>query len=240
MNTLQKLKVKRATNRTFFTKTITKIEPLLEKELTDENVCKVKELYELILDKSKQLQINDAEIDTLITDVNEYETELKSREEYDEKISSVRCKVTSFLENYKNLNLKNVHESKNRIDSDHEISKPSSSNVKLPKLTIEKFAGDTSLWQEFYAAFESAIHKNSTLTKLEKFVYLKSLLTQSAYSSVAGFSLTEENYESCLQLLKDRYGRRDLIINSHMGKLLNLEPVKHSSNVKGLRSCTMK
>ena len=45
-------------------------------------------------------------------------------------------------------------------------------HVKLPKLVIEKFYGDVSKWQYFWEQFESAVHKNQSLTKTDKFSYL--------------------------------------------------------------------
>ena len=37
-------------------------------------------------------------------------------------------------------------------------------------------------------------------------------------------------------MIKERYGRTDLVISSHINKLLNLNPVKSSFNVKALRT----
>ncbi|GFX22169.1 DUF1758 domain-containing protein [Trichonephila clavipes] len=45
----------------------------------------------------------------------------------------------------------------------------------------------------------------------------------------------KDNYKSCLNLLKDRYGRHDHLISCYMNKLLETEPVKSSFNLKGLR-----
>lgn len=52
---------------------------------------------------------------------------------------------------------------------------------------------------------------------------------------VAGLPLTEANYDNAIQLLHNRLGRKDLVINSHMTKLLNLNPVKNASDIKALR-----
>ncbi|XP_054709043.1 uncharacterized protein LOC129218741 [Uloborus diversus] len=88
----------------------------------------------------------------------------------------------------------------------------------------------------------SAVHtfkdtgNNSELSKIEKFTYLKSLLGGAALNAVSGFSLSDENYDACIGLIKERFGRVDLVISSHMNNLLNLDPVKYSSNVKALRT----
>ena len=74
------------------------------------------------------------------------------------------------------------------------------------------------------------------MTKVEKFTYLKSLLGGPALSAISGFSLSDDNFDACINLIKERFGRTDLVISSHMNKLLNLDPVKSSSNVKALRT----
>lgn len=36
-------------------------------------------------------------------------------------------------------------------------------------------------------------------------------------------------------MLKERFGRKDLVMSAHIAKLLNLTPVKKSSNIVALR-----
>lgn len=96
---------------------------------------------------------------------------------------------------------------------------------------IEKFSGDVSLWQEFWSQYETAIHSNTALCKREKFTYLKTYLTGTATKAVAGLTLTDNNYDAAVDLLQSRFRRKDLFVNAHMSKLLNLTPVKRSSDV---------
>lgn len=95
---------------------------------------------------------------------------------------------------------------------------------------IEKFNGDVSLWQEFWSKYETAIHCNHAICKREKFTYLKTYLTGKAAKAVAGLTLSDDNYDAAVNILQNRFGRRDLIANAHMTKLLNLTPVKKSSD----------
>ncbi|GFY45804.1 integrase catalytic domain-containing protein [Trichonephila inaurata madagascariensis] len=108
-------------------------------------------------------------------------------------------------------------------------------SVKLPRIHINTFNGESSEWLDFYNSFEIAIHKNDTLSKIEKFTYLKSYLRGAASTAISGFALTNENYDSAIQLLQDRFGRKELAINAHMTKLLQLETVKSVNNVPALR-----
>ncbi|KRX12795.1 hypothetical protein T07_2665 [Trichinella nelsoni] len=57
------------------------------------------------------------------------------------------------------------------------ISQAGSSNVRLPKLEIKKFSGEYHDWQQFYDEFEATINSNPTLSSIEKFNYLRSLLS---------------------------------------------------------------
>ena len=114
-------------------------------------------------------------------------------------------------------------------------SKPMRNNVKLPKLVIEKYSGDISQWQYFWGQFDTAVNSNHNLTKTDQFSYLRSYLTGAAANVVAGLPLTDSNYEFATQLLQKRFGRKDLVVNAHMTKLLNLNPVKNVSDIKPLR-----
>ena len=94
--------------------------------------------------------------------------------------------------------------------------------VKLPELTIKKFNGEVAKWRD---TFESTIHKSPSLSAIEKFSYLQSLLESSAAEAVSGLSLTSANYEEAISTLKKRYGNRQLIVSRHMDILMNLESV---------------
>lgn len=100
---------------------------------------------------------------------------------------------------------------------------------------MDKFNGDVGLWQEFWSQYETAIHSNDALCKRETFTYLKTYLTGTAAKAIAGLTLTDSNYDVAVDILESRFGRKDLIVNAHMSKLLNLTPVKKSSDVSALR-----
>ena len=111
----------------------------------------------------------------------------------------------------------------------------SSSMVKLPKLTPRKFNGNLTKWETFWSSFESSIHLNTTLTAVDKFNYLNSLLEGPALAAVAGLKLTTANYAEAIDTLKKRFGNKQQIISRHMDTLLELESVTSSNNTKALR-----
>ena len=71
---------------------------------------------------------------------------------------------------------------------------------------------------------------------MDKFNYLRTLLTGQAKSAIAGFSLTTANYESAVQLLKKRYGKDTLIKRTHIQELLNVQPVYSAKDCGRLRA----
>ncbi|GFR08000.1 uncharacterized protein TNCT_361341 [Trichonephila clavata] len=146
------------------------------------------------------------------------EFEIENSENYSERIIESRYKMTKFL------NERNVHNQSTLLQSallkndSRSCNLNSECYMKLPKLTIQKFYGDSSTWLEFWGQFSNAIDNNPNLTHIDKFSYLKSLLGASAHNVVAGFSLSEENYKAAVELLKNRFGRHDLVVNAHMTK----------------------
>ena len=79
--------------------------------------------------------------------------------------------------------------------------------AKLPKLILPKFWGDLTNWMSFWDSFESAVQKNLSILKVDKFNYLNSLLEGAARHAVQGLTLTETNYDSAVEILRERYGR---------------------------------
>ncbi|GFR12733.1 uncharacterized protein TNCT_285021 [Trichonephila clavata] len=105
----------------------------------------------------------------------------------------------------------------------------------LPHLEIETFYSDSCKWLDFWNQFETTIHGNDDLRKTEKFAYLKSLLGGNALSSISGLTIIDQNYDSSIEILKERFGRTDIMISAHMNRLLAIEPVRNISYLKGLR-----
>ena len=109
-------------------------------------------------------------------------------------------------------------------------------HAKLPKLELKKFYGNHIDWYPFWESFESAVHRNSSLSGVDKFNYLKSLLGGSAAHVIAGLTLTNANYEKAIDLLKQRFGNRQLVISSHMEALTKIPRITAVHEVRRLRN----
>ena len=117
----------------------------------------------------------------------------------------------------------------------HEAGGTSHGTVKLPKLTIQPFKGDLTTWITFWDSYMVAIHENSSLSDIDKFNYLRSLLQGPALDAVSGLTLTASNYKEAVTMLEKRFGNKQQIVSKHMDVLLNVEPVTSSYNLRGLR-----
>jgi hypothetical protein len=97
--------------------------------------------------------------------------------------------------------------------------------------------------------FESAVHNNASLTNIDKFNYLMSLLEGQALRAINGLAVTEENYQAAIDILRERFGNTQQLISAHMDELLKLQTCsgekssqlryiydKVSVNLRGLES----
>ena len=106
--------------------------------------------------------------------------------------------------------------------------------MRLPKLEIPKFSGEANKWPESWYSYEAAVDK-SNLLDVEKFNCLKTLVISEAANAISGLSLTNDNYGEAINILKDRFGNKQIIISSHMNSLLKLPMVKEN-DLQQLRS----
>ena len=122
------------------------------------------------------------------------------------------------------INLEKLHIEKMKVGEEKQIAarQVSKKSVKLPKLELKKFDGSIFKWVEFWDAFESAIHSNKQLHDVDKFNYLKAQLKGTASEVISGLELTQENYNIAINLLKERYGKKQIMIKAHFAKLMNL------------------
>ena len=106
--------------------------------------------------------------------------------------------------------------------------------AKLPKLEVKRFKGQ---WQEFWDSFESAIHLNDCLSHVDNSPILRGLVDEPAKSCIAGFTLTLGNYQSSVNILKERYGKKSAIQRAHMQGLLKTERVQDTASLRQRMPC---
>ena len=135
-----------------------------------DTVIKVKQQLTTRKEKMETLRVHDEEILSLAKE-EEIENEIEQADIFKERLQHSIVSIEMALEKFVNgtsPSLSNVSQNSSY-----------SATVKLPKLSLKKFSGDVTKWTTFWECYESAIHNNANLTKIERFNYLKSLLEHS-------------------------------------------------------------
>ncbi|XP_054721262.1 uncharacterized protein LOC129231039 [Uloborus diversus] len=233
---INKAKKKRGAIRASITRIITKIQNALENFNTDSS-DKLEELLEHLNEKSYEIKAVDTEIESLVEE-KELDAELLSAEEYRDKITTWRFRATKKLRSLTSEQKQEIshpeHSTSNEVGTIQETKEKV--NIKLPKLSIIKYFGDHSEWLSFWSSFESAIHKNDSLDPVDKFNYLKAYLGGNALKSIEGLAMTSEHYENAIEILQERFGNKEALINAHMSNLLNISPLRNSDDTKSFRN----
>ena len=118
------------------------------------------------------------------------------------------------------------------VESCQATAQPESQNVvrnRLLKLSLPKFTGDVTKWNTFWDSFQSAVHRKEGISNIDKFNYLNSVLEGVAARTIQGLTLTEENYDATIKLLRERFGRIQQIISARMDHLLKVSPCCNDS-----------
>jgi len=193
---------------------VTKAEDALKKGVGKDDEGKLKHYEEELKEKLGELK----EVDKLVLDdlMNKDDEEAMDKEvedigEYKEKICTTIYSIENALRELTIDAPLRQEQSSEANDSLVSIS-PSQAekrvNVRLPKLELKKFAGKIHEFQEFWDSFESAIHDNESLSKVDKFKYLRSFLEEPAKSVIAGMSVTDAHYDAAINLFEKRLGKQ--------------------------------
>ncbi|GFW07538.1 DUF1758 domain-containing protein [Trichonephila clavipes] len=233
---LERTKKTRSVSRSLVTKQINK----LESEISNTaDKTTVHEIYMQLISKFEELSTLDKEIENLI-DIESLEEEIVTREEYRDKFIIWKIRAERYVESVSNTAIQNSVENQPQnitLPLNSTVSSILTNQPRLPKLTLESFSGkDISSFPSFWARFKSAVHENSSLNDVDKFSYLKSVVTSDAELAIRGLTLTSENYAKAMKILENRFGRKELIVDFHMNRLLNLTPVRKSFDVIALRN----
>ena len=131
-----------------------------------EKLGELKETDKLVLDDLMNKDGEEA-IDKEVEDIGEYK----------EKISSIIYSIENALREL-TIDLPSGQEQSSEANNSLVSIIPSQAekrvNVRLPKLELKTFSGKIHEFQEIWDSFESAIHDNESLSKVDKFKYLRS------------------------------------------------------------------
>ncbi|XP_071145174.1 uncharacterized protein [Mytilus edulis] len=182
---------------------------------------KASEIYFKLLDgvtqRLDELKIFEEEIQDKITDTKKTESATDHKVEH---LLQLQTQMQEQILQFQQLQLQELQRK----------SQPSTvSAVKLPKLDLVSYNGDKLKWTEFWDSFEAAVHTNQSLTKIEKLNYLKSKLFGTANSAISGLTLSHENYDVAISILKERFGNVQSVVNKHYSDLINLQSASNQT-----------
>ena len=80
------------------------------------------------------------------------------------------------------------------------------------------------------------VRKNEELSPIDKFNYVNSLLKAEAARAIQGLPLTNVNYNVAIDTLRERFGKPQTIIATHIDDLLKLPTLSTNCRVKKLLS----
>lgn len=106
----------------------------------------------------------------------------------------------------------------------------------LPRLTIPFFNGKYDEWPTFQDIFATMIDTNVNISMVEKMQYLKTYVKGEAEKAIQHYEITETNYTSAWNELKERYDNKRRIVNKLINKILHIPQTQRESaeNLKTL------
>ena len=221
---LSRLRKKRSADRNVVRGLITKAMNQMAKG-HDANILKeVRAMLKTTRAKEVTISATNDEIVGLI-DEDEIEKDVDEATAFEVEFAKGVGDIEEFLEQHKQSSKAGTEDRK----------KDGVPGIKLPKLNVKGFTGEPTDWQQFSETFKATVGTNTNISNIEKFSYLKGYLGGEAAKCIDGVALTEDNYVKALNLLEERYGNKQLIIMSHVHKLLKLERVT-GRNVQEVRS----
>ncbi len=255
MATEEIVKKKRVRNghRTYVKRSLTDLDNLLEvfDGSQREKIGKIKRILE---EKLPVLQNLDEEILGELDEEEEINKEIDEstdiRGSIFEGLEKIEIKFKDFDEERSEQSSEEGGDERSSVSPAASVNQQKQVTTKLPKLYMKKFNGDPKQWQQWWDSFSAAVHDNTVISNIDKFTYLRSLVESTAAYAIAGLQITSANYYTAIDILKERFAQKDLIINSHMECLLSLAKVgsmnephkvreiydKIETNIRGLKA----
>ena len=212
-------------------------------EITHE-IEESEEINDRILSKRKKIETILKNGDKVHSKINNIETQSTGSSE-NQPTGSIETQPTGSSENQHVINDVNpsvegqqqestatVQLPNTNVEQQHSMNLPSTqvnqqhsnsaTKPRLPKITLPRFNGEVTKWNTFWDSFNSAIHTNTDIANIDKFNYLKSLIEGPAARAIQGLTLTNDNYETAIKILEERFGKRQQIVSAHMDELLKI------------------
>ncbi|KMQ82728.1 hypothetical protein RF55_22041 [Lasius niger] len=213
-----------------FTEKEKKIEEIQQKENYFEDDILKLQLYKDSLIRLKEEWENVSQEIQEIIPITELSEEIIQEQEIEEKIRKKLLEINQILSS--------MEEEEEKKEGDKEMKKENrrkEDNIKLQNIQLKPFNGILKEYIGFRQQFRIAVEENENLTDVEKFIYLKSLLTENANEMIDGLEVKGESFKIALEILEKNFGNEEKMIKFHINKIIQLGRVTDSNNLIQLR-----
>lgn len=100
-----------------------------------------------------------------------------------------------------------------------------SGSLRLPTIKLEPFKGNIEEWSRFWEQFQSSVDQNSSVSQIDKHVFLRGYLEGEPKRIVDGIAVTAATYEETKRILQVKYGDKNRIIQTHLDFLEQIKPI---------------
>ncbi|XP_050338934.1 uncharacterized protein LOC126765270 isoform X3 [Bactrocera neohumeralis] len=97
---------------------------------------------------------------------------------------------------------------------------------RLPVLQIPTFNGKYSDWPDFFSMFNTVVHQDVDLSRIEKFQHLRSSLRDAALDTILSLEISKQSYDKAIDLLKARFDNKRLNFQAHIRDIFQLKRVE--------------
>ena len=99
----------------------------------------------------------------------------------------------------------------------------------MPKSKLTEFSRDPLEWPEWSVLFDVVVHQKP-ISDTEKMQYLKTSLTGQAKAAISGMGFSSQSYYRAWDILCEKYGRLDVIVNAQFKKIHTHPPIRHDDS----------
>ena len=102
-----------------------------------------------------------------------------------------------------------------------------STHIQLPTIALQNFEDDTCSWLQCRDTYEALVVRNTTLSNVQMFHYLKASLKNEAKGLISNLKIPNENFLVAWQLVTQRYNNKRLIAMMHAKNLCQTPQVRN-------------
>ena len=182
---------------------------------------------EQLLDTVRECTLNEHDVPYLSTD-----TFYKCYDIY----ISFKANILDLMFEFESPQTPTVHASTFASTSKNETF---SAAARLPKIDLPKFSGDYLEWMSFRDMFLSLVHYNHSLSKVQKYFYLKGSCVGTPLSLVNEYPATESSYDLAWEALERRFHNERKLVEQILKRLFSIPPSNGSfQSIKELLDST--